>query len=240
MSDNQSDSDDHKRVLAVFAHSDDELSCAGTLANHADAGDEVTLLFLTKGENATTVEGDGKEVIEKRKEHTRKINELLGITVRYLDFPDSRIPYTVEGAYEIAEVIKEIRPHIMISWNKFTRMGAGHPDHRHTAEMVFDAINYARYQNNESKYEPYRENISFYRYHNPQANADYKLQYVDVTDQDQKIRDFIKIYQEAYGDWPVTEFKFNALRYHGYQFGVKLAELFEVVNRVEKIPKVLF
>jgi len=228
-----------KRVLAIFAHSDDELSCAGTLANHADQGDEVTLLFLTRGENSTTVEGDNEKTIEKRQSHTDKIAELLGITIRFLNFPDSKIPYSVEGAYQVAEVIRELKPHIVISWNKFTRMGAGHPDHRHTAQLVFDAINYARYHNEESEYEPHREPVSFYRYHNPEANTNHLLQYVDVSDQGEKIERFIEIYQEAYGQWPVKEFKFNALQFYGYQFGVKLAEVFEVVNREENIPKLL-
>lgn len=231
--------EDRKRVLAIFSHADDELSCAGTLANHADAGDEVTLLFLTKGENATTVEGDSDATIQKRQEDANKIMDLLGVTIRFLNFPDSRIAYTVDGGYAIAEVIRELKPNIIISWNQFTRMGAGHPDHRHTAQLVFDAINYARYNYPKSDFEPYREPISFYRYHNPDANTNYKLQYVDVSEQEEKIRQFIKIYEEAYGDWPVEEFKFNALRYHGYQYGVELAEVFEIVNREEEIPKLL-
>lgn len=41
-----------RRVLAVGAHPDDiELGCAGTLAAHRDAGDEVTMLVLTGGQN---------------------------------------------------------------------------------------------------------------------------------------------------------------------------------------------
>ncbi|MHA2501470.1 MAG: PIG-L deacetylase family protein [Candidatus Kariarchaeaceae archaeon] len=232
-------SENSKRILAIFAHADDELGCVGTLANHADAGDEVTLLFLTRGENATTVMGNNDETMAKRQAHTDKISELLGVTIRFLDFPDSNIPYTVDGGYKIAEVIKEIRPHVIISWNQFTNMGAGHPDHRHTASLVFDAINYARYTRNDSPYEPFRDPISFYRYRNDQANARYSIQYVDISHQSDKIEQFIQIYSEAYGDWPVKKFKFTTARYYGYQLGVELAESFEIVNRVESIPKLL-
>jgi LmbE family N-acetylglucosaminyl deacetylase len=41
-----------RRVLAVGAHPDDiELGCAGTLAAHRAAGDEVTMIVLTGGQN---------------------------------------------------------------------------------------------------------------------------------------------------------------------------------------------
>jgi LmbE family N-acetylglucosaminyl deacetylase len=32
-----------ERILAVFAHPDDEASCVCTMANHGDAGDAVRL-----------------------------------------------------------------------------------------------------------------------------------------------------------------------------------------------------
>ena len=50
-----------ERLLAVFAHPDDEASCVGTLANHSDAGDAVRLLWLSRGENATTLAMDREE-----------------------------------------------------------------------------------------------------------------------------------------------------------------------------------
>ena len=40
-----------RRLLAIFAHPDDEsLACGGTLARCADAGVEVTLVCATRGE----------------------------------------------------------------------------------------------------------------------------------------------------------------------------------------------
>ena len=42
-----------KNVVAIFAHPDDEASVVGTLANHSEKGDNVYVIFLTRGENAS-------------------------------------------------------------------------------------------------------------------------------------------------------------------------------------------
>lgn len=232
-------SDIKKTILAIFAHSDDELSVAGTLANHSERGDDVYLAFLTKGENSSTVIGNSDEIKQKREEHTRKISELLGVTIKFLDFPDSKIAHTVENGYKVAELIKEIRPNILISWTEFQRLGSGHPDHRNTSKLVLDAISYARYKNNNSPFDPYREIYSFYTYLNLHEKPSSQISYVDVTDQIEKIRKFIEIYKEAYGDWPVEDFKFGSMAYNGRLAGVKYAEAFEQVMTSGPAPKFL-
>lgn len=233
------DQSDKKRVLAIFAHADDELGVAGTLANFADSGHEVLLTFLTKGENSTTVDGDEVETAKKRKIHTEKIESLLGIKVKFLAFPDSRIEYNVANGYIIAELIKEFKPNVIITWTKYTRVGGGHPDHRNCADLVRDAISYARYNNKESNWEPYRDFISFYTYHNQDNQTGFPLAYIDVTSQIDKIKEFIKIYQVAYGDWPVEDFKMGTMLYHGRLAGVKYAEVFEEVYKNKKAKLIL-
>jgi LmbE family N-acetylglucosaminyl deacetylase len=228
-----------KRVLAIFAHADDELGCAGTLANHTSMGHEVVLAFLSKGENSSTVTGNPDEIKQKRKDMTSKIEEILGVAVRYLNLEDSKIAYSVENAYQVAELIKEIRPHVIITWNKFDRVGGGHPDHRNCSDLVRDAVSYARYKNNNSQHPPHREMMNFYMYHNPEGNKSNQVEYIDVSDQEETIRKFIEIYQEAYGDWPVSEFKFGSLSMYGRLSGVKYAEVFEVVMRGSGARKLL-
>lgn len=228
-----------KTVLAIFAHSDDELGVSGTLANHAENGDDVYLAFLTKGENASTVKGSAEEIRKKREEHTKKISELLGVKVRYLDFKDSKIEHNVQGGYKVAELIKEIQPDILISWTKYRNVGGGHPDHRNTADLVYDAISYARYKNGESEFKPYRKFINFYTYLNQEDHITAQIQYVNVTKQAEKIRKFIQIYKEAYGDWPVEDFKFGQLAYFGRKAGVRYAEAFEKVMSAQEAPKLL-
>ncbi len=228
-----------KIVLAIFAHADDELNCIGTLANYADDGHMVYLAFLTKGENSSTVKGNSEEIVKKRKEHTEKIENLIGVKVRYLDFEDSNIAYTVENGYKIAELIKEIRPQIMITWSKYESVGGGHPDHRNCADLVRDATSYARYKRNGSNFPPHRERIDFYTYVDFSSNNNTQLVYVDVSHQAERINDFIDIYREAYGEWPVGEFKQGSMTMNGLQARVKLAEVFRLVMRGTPVGKFL-
>ena len=228
-----------KIVLAIFAHPDDELACAGTMANHVEAGDSVYLAFLTYGENATTIKGDSPTIKERRLEHADKISALLGVKIRYIGLPDSRIEHNVENGYKVAALIKEIRPNIIITWCKSMRIGAGHPDHRNTADLVFDAINYCRYKSNDCPFEPYRKQINYYTYHDPSLHKKGDLVYTDVSDQIDKIKEFIKIYKEAYGDWPVEDFKFGSMSYHGRIANVRYAEVFERILYSSKKSKLL-
>lgn len=41
------------RILAIFAHPDDELGTGGTLAKYAHQGADITLVCATRGEAAT-------------------------------------------------------------------------------------------------------------------------------------------------------------------------------------------
>ena len=48
--------------MAVFAHPDDEIGAAGTLALHAQKGDRVMLVWMTRGELASQF-GDTPEEV---------------------------------------------------------------------------------------------------------------------------------------------------------------------------------
>ncbi|WP_138731694.1 PIG-L deacetylase family protein [Modestobacter excelsi] len=63
-----------RRVLAVGAHPDDiELGCGGTLLAHSAAGDAVTMLVMTGGENGP---GDDAAVVGRRAEQERAARTL--------------------------------------------------------------------------------------------------------------------------------------------------------------------
>lgn len=220
---------ERETVLAIFAHPDDELGVAGTLANHADKGDRVVLLWLTQGENSSTVQGKSRnEIKEIRRKHGEEIGSILGCETRFLDMPDSAVRPTHENALKVAEVLREVRPTIVITWSKYFTVGGGHPDHRYCFDIVLDAFSLARYKNDHSEYGPLRSQISLYTYPDPFDR--FEKVYVDVSHQMERIHRFLEVYKEAYGPWPAEEFKKARLLDAGRRANVKYAEEFSVIQ----------
>jgi LmbE family N-acetylglucosaminyl deacetylase len=214
-------------VLAIFAHPDDEIGCAGTMANHVDNGDEVHLLFLTKGENITNMDGSPEELIAKRRAHTDKIENLLGVKVHFMDFPDSRIEVTMEGGYKVATMLRKLKPNIVIT---DAEDGVnGHPDHVNTHKLVMDALSYCRFKDPNTDLPPHRSPINVYVGAQSDKKSRHELMYVDVSHQYQKIMDFIEIYKEAYGFPHMDKIWDHILTHHGLRNGnTPHAEVFEI------------
>jgi LmbE family N-acetylglucosaminyl deacetylase len=78
-----------RNVLAVGAHPDDiELGCGATLLAHAAAGDRVTMLVVTGGENGP---GDADPVDRRRIEQTTAAHT-LGAALRWGGLQDCAVP----------------------------------------------------------------------------------------------------------------------------------------------------
>jgi LmbE family N-acetylglucosaminyl deacetylase len=85
-----------KKILVVAAHPDDEvLGCGGTIAKHAQAGDEVHVLIMAEGLTSR----DAKRDATKRKSElsdlvlaAKKANKVLGVrSLSFEAFPDNRM-----------------------------------------------------------------------------------------------------------------------------------------------------
>ncbi|TET30442.1 MAG: PIG-L family deacetylase [Candidatus Heimdallarchaeota archaeon] len=215
-------------IVAVFAHPDDEAGVIGTLANHADKGDNVYVIFLTRGENASSLCCSPEEIIKIRTGHAKEIEKILGAEYRLLDLPDSGVHPSVENANKLAVHFKEIKPDIIITWTQTPHLGIGHPDHRYTYNITLDAISYARYKNDDHKHPPHREPIGLYTNYFAIANPD-KPFYVDVSNQYEKIMSVIDVYIEAYGQWPVKDYITAQLMMQGRMAGVKFAEAYNKI-----------
>ncbi len=124
------------RVLLVAAHPADAFDqCGGTLAHHIKKGDAVTVLVATLGTRShdwmfiDTQKQKGKKInVEQyqEKEKQKKLKELrkacriLGIKdVRTLDFYDDEELLTEKMVQDIADVIREVRPAIMITHHPY-------------------------------------------------------------------------------------------------------------------------
>lgn len=129
------------RILAVFAHPDDELGCIGSLRKHAERGDEVMLVWTTHGELASQFEGAADAYVRSvRQEHGAHIAELVGAEHHFFDFGDSRMTGSRAEALELAQLYARFRPDAVIAWSD----DHPHPDHRMSAKIAFDAITLAR------------------------------------------------------------------------------------------------
>ena len=216
-----------ERILAVFAHPDDEASCVGTLANHSDAGDAVRLLWLSRGENATTLAMDREEKIRERARQADKVGALLGVETGFLDFPDAGIVHSRENALVVSDVIRSWRPTIVITWSRSRAVGAGHPDHRNTHAIVLDAVSYSRIPLTAGQL-VHRDHVSVYLTH--EARPRYPVRLVDVSHQEERIRAFFTVYKGMYGNWPVEELVFANLIRNGLTAYCRLAEAFQYIQ----------
>ena len=129
-------------VLAVWAHPDDEITSAGTLAGLARDGAMISLLYLTAGEAARDTGHSRKELARIRRAEAAEAGRLLGAAeVEVLDFPDGRLadldPDLARAA--IRARIERFQPSVVLSFDE--RVGYyGHPDHVMTGRWVREVV----------------------------------------------------------------------------------------------------
>ncbi|MFC4440011.1 MULTISPECIES: PIG-L deacetylase family protein [Natrialbaceae] len=122
-------------IVAIVAHPDDaDIFCGGTLAKHADRGDDVTIVHMTRGELGTA-NGAEAEIAAVREEEARRSAEELGAAVEFLDFRDGRVAYSMENRLELVETIRRHAPELILTHYRDDM----HPDHRATSRLVTDA-----------------------------------------------------------------------------------------------------
>jgi LmbE family N-acetylglucosaminyl deacetylase len=219
------------KLMAVFAHPDDELGCVGTLAKHAARGDDVMLVWTTHGELASQF-GDAEhaEVRRVRQEHGAWVAGQLGASYHFFDMGDSRMTGDRTEGLALARLYAQFRPDAVISWSD----DHGHPDHRMSAKIAFDAITLARIPKiiNEElheKLEPHRKPVRFYQY--PSAGSAYPTVHVDVSEHTGVIERAFAFYRDFYGwEFQPDQVKRN-LAARGLESGVKFAETFQLRGR---------
>ncbi|MFL5820640.1 MAG: PIG-L deacetylase family protein [Solirubrobacteraceae bacterium] len=122
-----------QRLLAVFAHPDDEsLLAGGTLAACSASGVEVEVISMTRGERAVAggAPAGAAELGAVRELELREAAAALGVRrAECLDYPDGGLEWVApgEGAGELAARISRRRPQAVIT---FGAEGLyWHPDH---------------------------------------------------------------------------------------------------------------
>jgi len=141
--------DDHRSILAVFAHPDDEVfRCGGTLALLARRGIRVHVLTFTRGQAGSCGE---PPVCSRQELGVVRTGELycscqaLGLeTPDVLDYEDGDLENVSqeEGIAQIYRRIQAIRPQLLLTWPPDGL--SGHPDHIAVSRWTSAAFQLAR------------------------------------------------------------------------------------------------
>ena len=139
------------RVLAIVAHPADAFDMiGGTLANHLEDNDKVTLVILQSNDlsnlfsladaqhggqlNAEAIQ----QALENHRASTKAACGILGIeNVRFLEFPEEWITYSTKLVAGIADLIQELRPHLLLTHHPMEDGGAS--EHGTCGKAVIEA-----------------------------------------------------------------------------------------------------
>jgi bacillithiol biosynthesis deacetylase BshB1 len=118
-------------ILAIAAHRDDvEQTCGGTLLAMQSKGWKTAILDLTRGESGT------RGTAAEREAEANEAARILNVYHREaLDLPDGNVQNTLENRIKIAEVLRRLRPRVVILpyWE------GRHPDHYTAATLGYEA-----------------------------------------------------------------------------------------------------
>ncbi len=181
-------------ILAFAAHPDDiELSCAGTIIKHVQAGKSVGIIDLTQGELGTR----GSAAL--RYQEATAAAEVMGVAVR----ENARMAdgfFTNDEAHQ-RQVIKYLRhyqPEIVIA----NVLADRHPDHGRAGRLVADACFYSGLRKVETEWQgaaqaPWRPRRV---YHYIQDRFTEPTFIVDISDTFERKMDAIRCYKSQFHD----------------------------------------
>ena len=136
-------------ALAIGAHPDDvEFGGGGTLAKWAAAGCTVHHLILTDGSKGTWNSDADVALLaatRRREQHeaARILSGQRAGAVVFLDQIDGELESTLALRGEVARVIRELRPEVVLGHDPWKRYRL-HPDHRHAGLLACEGIVAAR------------------------------------------------------------------------------------------------
>lgn len=116
-------------ILAVIAHPDDELACAGTLIRHADMGDRVVIAVVTAGTS-----GPGR--VSERVSEMEESAKVIGAEIVWGDFLDGSVSQSERELVHFIEYnIRECDPDTIYTH----ATNDSHQDHRAVAFAALGA-----------------------------------------------------------------------------------------------------
>ena len=223
------------KILVVAAHPDDEaLGCGGTIARHAKADDEISLLFLADGVSAR---GHNPDAREARQKAALMATGLLG--VRHVGFEplsmqvrDNRLDMFAlhDLVMEVEAKLQKWRPRII-----YTHHGGDlNIDHRITHQAVMTAC---RPMPGSSVKAIYAFEVpSSTEWASESEQAFRPNHFVDISSTLDKKLEALKAYEEEMRPFPHAR-SIEAVRalavWRGASVGLRAAEAFMTIRRIE-------
>ena len=138
-----------RSALAIGAHPDDvEFGCGGLLAKWAADGCAIHHLICTDGSKGTwDPDVDVADLAARREEEqfeaARRLRPGAAGEVRFLRRTDGELTSDVITRGEVARVIRELRPEVVLGHDPWKRYRL-HPDHRHAGLLACEGVVAAR------------------------------------------------------------------------------------------------
>lgn len=125
--------------MAIGGHAGDmDLTAGAALAQAILDGHQVVLFHLTPGEKGHPTLS-AKDYGEQKIHEAQAFAQKIGASTRFLDYGDGELPVTDYVKFQVADVIREEKPQVLITHWK----NSIHKDHANTHLIVEDAAFYA-------------------------------------------------------------------------------------------------
>ena len=217
-------------ILAIAAHRDDvEQTCGGTLLVQQSLGWTTGILDLTQGESGT------RGTAASREAEANAAARILKVSHREaLDLPDGAIENTLANRLKVAEVLRRLRPRVVILpyWQ------GRHPDHYTASTLGYEACFLAGLAKVETPGNPPPHRPFKILYSTLYAPSNIRPTFVvDITPHIEQRHAALMAYTSQYAAQPqgsslfvppddIRERTFALARYFGILAGVRYAEPF--------------
>ena len=217
-----------RSILVVGAHAFDAEVIAGPLAAAAvKRGATVTFLHLTMGEQGHPCLIPQHYCVQKEEEAGRAAAR-LGVTSRGLGLRDAFLPSNDETALEVCDVIRELKPEIVIThWH-----GSWHKDHRAAAHLTQTGIFFAALPTIASDHAAHTPQLLLFG-ENWEDDEGFRPEHlVDVSDGFEAWSEAVKEYELARGlsSFPYVDYYSALYRLRGCLRGTRHAQAFAAAS----------
>lgn len=227
---------EHRTVLVVAAHTDDEaLGCGATIRRHADRGDSIAAIHLTDGVGSRSADATDADAVDVRHDAALGSARILGFDwVAGGDFPDNALDTVplLEVCKFIESAKRDVDPDLVYVHHG----GDLNVDHRIAFQATLTAF---RPQPGERCREIRTfEVASSTEWSDPDIGPRFDPQiFVDASETWLEKRRALEVYDEEMRAYPHSR-SIEALdalsRWRGAQVGLERAEAFGLVRRIER------